>query len=355
MLIADVQGLLVAEADAIRTAIEVIDRNELQTALATDKAGRLVGIVTDGDVRRGLLRGVGLDDPVGAILNRAPLTVLAGTTEFALEALMRRTSLYRVPVVDDAGRLVALAVALPHPAQRNHNLVVLMAGGLGSRLGELTHDTPKPLLNVGPHPILETILEGFCRQGFYRFAISVNYKAEMIERHFLDGSRWGAEISYLREDRRLGTAGALSLLPQRPEEALLVMNADVLTRVDYRRMLAFHAACGAAATVAVRDYRQEVPYGVVEVAEEHVTHLVEKPIQHYFINAGIYVLEPDCLDAVPVDEYYDMTSLIGELLRTSRLVSSFPVHEYWQDVGRPADLLEARASYSQVFEGSRRN
>lgn len=349
MFITDTKRLQVAPTDEIRTAILAIDVNELQTALVVDAAGRLLGIVTDGDVRRGLLRGAQLSDSVATIQNEAPLTAPAGASPQYVDALMQRSSLFRIPLVDEAGRVVALAVALPRPAALHDNLVVLMAGGLGTRLGELTRDTPKPLLNVGPHPILETIVEGFCRQGFHRFAISVNYRAEMIERYFGDGSRWGAHITYLREDRRLGTAGALGLLPALPQETLLVMNADVLTRVDYRRMLDFHAATGAAATMAVRDYSQEVPFGVVELSEEHVTQLVEKPVTHYFINAGIYALEPECLELVPAGEYYDMTSLLVELLHNTRKVSSFPVHEYWQDVGRPADLSQAREVYSQVF------
>lgn len=355
MLVTDIGRLAVAPTDLVRDAIAVIDRNELQTALVVDAAGRLLGIVTDGDVRRGLLRGAQLDDPVSSVQNSTPLTAPASTSKRELNALMQRTTLYRIPLVNADGKVVALAVVLPRPATLNHNLVVLMAGGLGSRLGELTRDTPKPLLNVGPHPILETIVEGFCHQGFYRFAISVNYKAEMIEEHFGDGSRWGAEITYLREDRRLGTAGAIGLLQERPTETLLVMNADVLTRVDYRRMLDFHSYSAACATMAVRDYSQQVPFGVVELTEEHVTHLVEKPVQHYFINAGIYALEPSCIEHVPQGEYFDMTSLISSLLGSGCKVASFPVHEYWQDVGRPTDLVEARELYPRVFEDVRRN
>ncbi len=349
MLITELAALRVAPDDHVRDAIAVIDRNELQTAMVLDATDRLVGIVTDGDVRQGLLRGVALDDPVVSIQNANPITVRVGTPKRAVDALMRRTSLYRIPVVDEAGRAVALAVELPHPAALRDNLVVLMAGGLGTRLGNLTRDKPKPLLNVGPQPILETIIGGFSRQGFYRFTISVNYKAEMIEAYFGDGSQWGAEISYVRETQRLGTAGALGLLSERPEDTFIVMNGDVLTKVDFRRMLDFHAFCGAEATIAVRDYSLQVPFGVVELTEEHVTHLVEKPIQRYFINAGIYVLEPHCLDLVPRGESYDMTSLISELLVGSRKVASFPLHEYWQDVGQPNDLLEARERYLDEF------
>jgi len=350
MLITDLAQLRVAPDARVREAIATIDRNELQTAMVLDDQDRLVGLVTDGDVRRGLLRGVSLDDPVTSIQNPSPITVRTGTAKRAVVSLMRRTSLFRIPVVDESGRAIGLLVELPQPPEFRENLVVLMAGGLGTRLGDLTRDTPKPLLNVGPHPMLETIIEGFSRQGFHRFAISVNYKAEMIEAYFGDGSHWAAEISYVRENQRLGTAGALSLLPERPEDTFIVMNADVLTKVDFRRMLDFHALSGAEATMAVRDYRHQVPFGVVELTEEQVTHLVEKPIQRYFINAGIYALEPHCLDLVPPGELFDMTSLISELLSGSRKVASFPVHEYWQDVGQPNDLLEARDRYPDEFE-----
>jgi len=355
MLMTDLAELRVAPDAQVRDAIATIDRNELQTALVLDEQDRLVGLVTDGDIRRGLLRGITLDDPVANIQNPKPITVRAGTAKHAVVALMRRTSLFRIPVVDESGRAIGLAVELPRPPDFRENLVVLMAGGLGTRLGELTRDTPKPLLHVGPHPMLETIIDGFSRQGFHRFAISVNYKAELIEAYFGDGSQWAAEITYVREDRRLGTAGALGLLPERPADTFIVMNADVLTKVDFRRMLDFHSLSGAEATMAVRDYRFQVPFGVVELTEEQVTHLVEKPVHRYFINAGIYALEPHCLDLVPHGELFDMTSLISQLLSGSRKVASFPVHEYWQDVGRPSDLLEARDRYPIEFEndGSR--
>lgn len=349
MMIYDLTPFLASLADSVRSIIHLIDSNELQTALVVDEQRCLLGVITDGDIRRGLLSGLSLDEAVDRIVNRNPTTVPSGTDQRAITALMHRNKLWRIPVIDSQGRVEALAVPDEHSRPNYPNLVVVMAGGLGSRLGELTRDVPKPLLTVGPQPILETILGGFASQGFYNFAFSVNYKAEMIEKHFGDGSTWGVNIGYLREDKRLGTAGALSLLNPVPDETLLVMNGDLLTRVDFRRLLDFHQSGSSAATMAVRNYDLTIPFGVVELVDREVLQIVEKPVQHHFINAGIYALEPSCLDLVPHGHFFDMPELMTALLHDGRRVSSFPVHEYWQDVGRPDDLLDARRNYPEVF------
>lgn len=351
MLTDVLERLSVGPGTPMRDVVEVIDLAELQLALVVDDDACLIGTISDGDVRRALLRGMKLDDTAASVMNPAPLLVGLGTSEAAIEALMQRTGLRRIPVVDAAGSLVGLAVPRSElPAQEMENQVVIMAGGLGTRLAELTKDRPKPLLDVGPKPMLETIIERFVRQGFTRITISVNYKAEMIKEKFGDGSSYGANISYIHENKRMGTAGALQLLPHTPTEPIIVVNGDVLTTVDFRRLLGFHLEAGAAATVGVTFHDVQVPYGVVTVENHKVGSIVEKPVYRYFVNAGIYVLEQRCLGYLPKDEYFDMTSLLEKLLADGSAVSSYPIHEYWQDVGRKADYDRANLDYEKVFD-----
>ena len=346
----EIASLLVKPTDTIRSVIATIDAGELQIALVVDGQRRLLGTVSDGDVRRALLRGVTLDESVEGIMNASPLAVTEDVPRSAVEGLMKASSLRRIPVLDD--ERVVKDLALPQAEVREarpSNLVVLMAGGLGTRLAELTDDCPKPLLKVGSKPILETILERFVEQGFHRFLISVNYKAEMIEEYFRDGSHWGVEIDYLREHKRLGTAGALTLLPAPPDEPILVMNGDLLTSVNFREMLAFHREMKLEATMAVREYDVQIPFGVVEIDGHRVRALVEKPMNRYFVNGGIYVLDPSCLDLIPPDTFYDMPSVLDAMLQGRRRVGSFPIHEYWLDVGRIDDFRTANEAYASVF------
>lgn len=351
MLVDGLQRLVVSPASSMREVIEVIDKAELQVALVVGEERRLLGVITDGDVRRALLRGMKLEDAAATVMNGSPITVGADSSEAALEALMQRTGLRRIPVTDDAGTLVGLAVPRSEAAlHQAGNLVVIMAGGLGTRLGELTKDRPKPLLTVGPRPMLETIVERFVSQGFTRILISVNYKADMIESYFGDGRRFGADIGYLHEAKRLGTAGALKMIPAGRNEPFIVVNGDVLTTIDYRKLLDFHVDVGGTATIGVSYHDVQVPYGVVTVNGQQVGGIVEKPVYRYFVNAGIYVLEPSCIGHIPDDEYFDMTTLLERLLAVGCAVYSYPIHEYWQDVGRKDDYERANREFGRVFE-----
>ena len=218
-------------------------------------------------------------------------------------------------------------------------------------LGPLTANQPKPLLKVGQKPILETIMENFIRHGFRKFYFSVNYLGEMIETHFGDGSRWGVRIEYLREQKRLGTAGALSLLPEKPDKPFFVMNGDILTNVDFAQLLHFHVHTGATATMCVRDYDFQVPYGVVRIEGERLARIEEKPVQRFFVNAGIYVLEPPALDLTPADTFFDMPQLFERIVECGQEAAVFPIREYWLDIGRGDDLQRARSEYELHFAG----
>lgn len=344
------QNTLVPPTATIRDTIQAIDTGSLQIALVADADDKLLGTVTDGDIRRAILKGVALDAPIQQVMNRRPITVPAQLNQEETLAFMRVNRVYRIPVVNDAGQVTGLALFddLINPGERP-NAVVLMAGGLGTRLRPLTNDQPKPLLKVGSKPVLQTIVENFRDQGFRRFYISVNYKAEMIQEYFGDGSPFDVAIEYLHEDQRLGTAGALTLLPEAPKEPLIVMNGDLLTKVDYRHLLDFHANHRSHATMCVREYDFQVPYGVVEINKHRITGIKEKPVQRFFVNAGIYVLEPEALAHIPAGQFYDMPTLFEQLLAEGEEACVFPIREYWIDIGQKADLERANLEFQEVF------
>ena len=347
----DWRKTIVGVDGSVADAIAALDRGALQICLVLAADGVLVGTITDGDVRRGLLGGTPLNGPLSSIMRRTPLVALAGDTPAHMLDLMRQRDIRQLPVVDAAGRvteLVLLERLLAAPAKRD-NLVVLMAGGMGTRLRPLTEDTPKPLLKVGSKPILETIIETFAAQGFHRFAIAVNYKAEMIKAHFEDGDNWGVDISYIEESQRLGTAGPLSLLPERPELPMVVMNGDLLTKVDFPALLDFHAESGADATMCVREYDFQVPFGVVDIKDHRITGLVEKPVHSVFVNAGIYALSPVLLDLLPKGAFFDMPDLFTTAIAQGRTTVAFPVREYWMDIGRIDDFERANGEFAHHF------
>lgn len=347
----DWKEILVSPDTSIKEVIRIIDQGALKIALVVDEFDRLVGTVSDGDIRRGILNGCALEAPVQKILNATPTVIGQNEERDKILVLMRQKQIYQIPVVDESGRLVGLEIidSILAPPQRD-NLVVLMAGGLGSRLKELTIETPKPLLKVGDKPILETILRNFMEHGFRNFSISVNYKSEMIEAHFGDGSRWGVAIDYLREDQKLGTAGALGLLPSRPAKPIIIMNGDVLTNVNFQHLLDFHLEHKAEATMCVRDYDFQVPYGVVKTENHRITSIEEKPVQRFFVNAGIYVLQPDVLDLIPHGTPLDMPALFDKLLELNKETAVFPIREYWLDIGRLSDFERANGEFDQVFK-----
>jgi NDP-sugar pyrophosphorylase family protein len=254
--------------------------------------------------------------------------------------------------VDAKGRVVRLETVddIVAPEERS-TPVVVMAGGLGTRLRPITDDRPKPLVEVEDGPILETLLERLSAQGFCHVYLSVNYEAEMIESHFGDGSEWGLQVEYLREEKRLGTAGPLSLLPERPAESILVVNGDLLTTLNFGQLMDFHDEQSAVATMGVRRYRTEIPYGVAELDGRRITGLEEKPTEEYFVNAGIYVLEPEVLDQIPDDTFFDMPELFRILVEDERHVTAYPIEEYWRDIARQEDLQKAQSEFSEIFDG----
>jgi dTDP-glucose pyrophosphorylase len=346
----DWERATISPTATIRETMHSIERGELQIALMVDAKRHLLGVATDGDLRRSILNGADLDESVAPHVNPNPITASTGDGPESISALMARHEIHQIPVVDSKGRLVGVEVIgnLLAPEKRP-NPVVLMAGGLGTRLRPLTNDCPKPLIEVGGQPILQTVLEGFRAQGFHRFYISVNYKSEMIEQHFGDGRRWNVSIEYLREKQRLGTAGALSLLPESPTAPVLVANGDLLTNLNFAQLLTYHTEHRAMATMGIRQYSLEVPYGVIQIDGQWISQIHEKPTEKYFVNAGIYVLEPAAVARIPENTFYDMPELFERLIDVEEKVTAFPIQEYWQDIGQPDDLDRAQTDYETIF------
>jgi dTDP-glucose pyrophosphorylase len=345
--VSDFTKIMVSPDLSIRETIGLIDSSAMQIALVVDENNRLLGTVTDGDIRRGILNGLSLDAAVDKVMNRQPSICSENDTRESILARMGARRLRHMPVVDRNGRLVGLETLNEFLATREKpNAVVLMAGGLGTRLRPLTENCPKPMLKVGDKPLLETILGNFIDHGFRHFYISVNYMADVVKSYFGDGSRWGVDITYLHEDQRLGTAGALSLLPERPVTPLLVMNGDLLTKVNFSQLLDFHSGHRAQATMCVREYDFQVPYGVVKIDDHHITGIDEKPVQKFFVNAGIYVLEPETLGLISPGAYFDMPTLFEKLIELKRATAAFPVREYWLDIGHLEDFERANSEHS---------
>ncbi len=349
------QKNLVAPDASIRRTLMIIDGHGVPIGLVHEN-GKLIGTVTDGDVRRGLLAGVTLDEAVTKVMNPTPITIPAGTSDAAALRLMQTRSILYVPTIDDTGRIVDLKVFknLQPGRVRENTLVLLMAGGLGTRLRPHTETVPTPMLEVGGKPILETIVEQFVDQGFTDLLISVNYRKEMVQDYFTDGQKWGARIRYVEEDEPRGTAGALALLPERPSRPMIVMNGDVLTRVSFNHLVKFHAEHGAAATMCVREVPLTVPYGVIEADGINLTAIVEKPKNNVLINAGIYALSPDAFDVLPQETRFDMPDLFAKILETSRERGTppptvFPLWEVWNDIGTEGDLEKGRQKHAKFF------
>ena len=347
-MIVELERFLVAPDSSVREVIACIEGNLKGIALVVDKGRRLIGTVTDGDIRRTILAGTSLDVPVSELLARKadspypePVTARIGAECAALLQLMQERVIRQVPLLDDDGRvagLVTMDELLPDQALPLQ--AVIMAGGFGTHLRPLTEELPKPMLPVGDRPLMELIIEQLRQAGIRRVNVATHYLSEKIIEHFGDGHNFGVELSYVTEDRPLGTAGALGLM-ETPQEPLLVINGDILTRVDFRAMLAYHQEHGADLTVAVRKYDLNVPYGVIESDGVFVRGLAEKPSLSLFVNAGIYLLEPSVHHYIPHDQRFDMTDLIQRLLDEGRPVVSFPILEYWLDIGHHADYAQA--------------
>ncbi|MDD9968297.1 MAG: nucleotidyltransferase family protein [Myxococcales bacterium] len=332
-----------------RKAVAILDANHEQIALVVDRGGVLLGTITDADVRRAMLAGVAPEDPVAGVMNKSPTVASAALDRRAALAILRRSRHRHLPLVDDAGRLCDIVCTVERIPEPHGSSALIMAGGLGRRLRPLTDDVPKPLLRVGHKPLLERIIEGFVEAGFRRVFLAVNYRAEMVQEYFGDGSSLGVRIDYLHEERPLGTAGALALLPRSLCDPLVVMNGDLLTKLDFRQLLDFHRQHGASATMCVREHDVQIPYGVVCIDGHRLEGIDEKPVHRMFVNAGIYVLSPAAVASVSPGEACSMPALFDKLLADGERPGVFPIHEYWIDIGHATDYERANSDCERLF------
>jgi dTDP-glucose pyrophosphorylase/predicted transcriptional regulator len=342
------QSAQVDPAATLQETIRNLDESGVQIVLVVSADGALLGTVTDGDIRRGLLRGMDLNSRVERVMYREPLVVPPSLGRESVLQLMRANRIHQLPVVDEHRRVVGLHVwdELLTPSQRE-SLIVIMAGGQGSRLRPHTDSCPKPLLPVGGKPMLEHIIERARGEGFRNFVFAIHYLGAMIEDYFGDGAPWQVNIRYLKEQSPLGTAGAIALLDPRPTSAFVVSNGDVLADIHYGELLDFHQRHRAGATMAVRLHEWQHPFGVVRTKGVDIMGFEEKPISRSHINAGIYVLDPVALDSLAAGEHCDMPTLFGRLKHRSVRTIVYPMHEPWLDVGRAADLERARSELSE--------
>lgn len=339
----------------MRTAMVCIDRGRCGIALVVDQESRLLGTITDGDMRRSILAGTDLESPVSLLLANKistrypkPVTAQLGTKQETLLELLHTNVLRQLPILDHEGKVADLVMIDDLiPTQDLPLQAVIMAGGLGTRLRPLTEDMPKPMLHVAGKPLMEFVIEQLLQVGIRHVNITTHYKPEKISDHFGDGSSFGVQINYVNEDKPLGTGGALGLIAA-PKQPLLVINGDILTRVDFRAMLAYHREHRAVMTVAVRQYDITIPYGVIECEGSRVCTLKEKPQMHFLVNAGVYLIEPEVYEFIPNGEHFNMTDLIQWLLVADHRVASFPIIESWLDIGQLADYEQAQNDMKQL-------
>jgi dTDP-glucose pyrophosphorylase len=331
----------------LKQAIENLNETSFQIAIIVTPDDAVVGILTDGDIRRGLLQQYNMNSPIEPIVQREPLVVPPELGRDSVLQLMQANRIHQLPIVDKDRRMLGLHLLdeLIGPRQRQ-NLMVIMAGGQGTRLRPHTEECPKPMLSVNGKPMLEHIIERAKADGFQRFVLAVHYLGNVIEEYCGDGSRWNVQIDYLREESPLGTAGALSILNPLPDKPFVVSNADLMTDIGYGDILDYHSRHAASATMAVRIHKWQHPYGVVRTKGVNIIGFEEKPIIQNYINAGVYVLDPDVISALKEGEHCDMPELFSRLQSRGVHNIVYPMHESWLDVGRLDDLRQAQSDPS---------
>lgn len=325
----------------VEQAIQVLNEVAFKIVLVTDTAGILVGTIADGDIRRGLLKGINLHSPIESIIHHDPIVVPPELGHDMVVRLMTANRIQQIPIVDESMKVVGLHLWDEIAPSERPNLMVIMAGGKGTRLLPQTENCPKPLLPIAGKPILEHIIDRARVEGFSHFVLAIYHLGEMIEEYFGTGERFGVKIEYLREESPLGTAGALSLFISPPNSAFVVTNGDVITDIRYGEILDFHKQHNATATMAVRLHEWQNPFGVVLTQGIEVTGFREKPVSYSYINASVYVLEPSVLDLLTKSVSCDMPTLFEMIWEKAERVVAYPIHESWLDIGRPDDFRVA--------------
>ncbi|BBN80420.1 alcohol dehydrogenase [Pseudoalteromonas sp. A25] len=330
--------LKLSDNPSFELAIELLDSNGNGILPVIDKDGKFAGIITDGDIRKAILyKNLDLE----SIINKEPYTLDPSSSEHQKVQFLKSIKRRQLPLVDHERNYVGMFTLDEFDFSTRDNWVVIMAGGLGSRLGELTKELPKPMLQVRGKPIIERIIENFVKQGFTKFYLAVNYKKEIIKDYFQDGKKFGIQVSYLEESKRLGTAGALALIEEQHSEPMLISNGDVLADINYAELVDFHERSSSMATMCVKEYEHIVPYGVIETEGDKITGLKEKPRILFNINSGVYCIDPKVINRIPQDTFYDMPTLFSELMNEDLPVTAYSYNQYWIDIGRPDDFKKA--------------
>ncbi|WDV47625.1 nucleotidyltransferase family protein [Clostridiaceae bacterium M8S5] len=343
-------NVLILPDTKIKETMEIIDKNSLQIAVVVDENNRLLGTVTDGDIRRGILNGVSIKEKVTKIMNVTPIATNEDVTKDEIIKILSENKLHHLPILDKEGRVKRIEFLdklLKY--QKRENWIILMVGGLGRRLRPLTENCPKPMLRIKNKPLLEIVIKHFMTQGFYKFCLCINYKGNCIKNYFKDGSQLGIKIKYICEQKAMGTAGSLSMFNEKIHEPVIVMNGDILTKVNFNLLIDFHLENKGDATIAVHNYDFQIPYGEVKVNNGKLIGFEEKPVYTSYVNAGIYVLNPYLLKKIP-DSYFDMNQLFKVMLESNQIITVFPIREYWIDIGSIKDFNKAKLDYDEVFE-----
>ncbi|WP_067177463.1 nucleotidyltransferase family protein [Sulfurospirillum sp. UCH001] len=339
--------LILNKQTTLNDAIRLLDLNGNGVLPVIDAKEKLLGLITDGDIRKAILnKNLDLEH----IINKNPHKLHINISKNQIVSYLKKIHRRHIPLVDDDDKFIKVFTLDEIEFNLKTNWVIIMAGGLGTRLGKLTQDTPKPMLQVGNKPMIEHIIDMFTLYGFTKFMLSVNYKSEVIKEYFGDGSRFGIEVKYLEEKKRLGTGGALSLIDMKLNEPFFVTNGDVLSSLDYEKLLDFHINVNSVATMCIRKDNYQIPYGVIEIDNKsNIVSMKEKPIQEFFINTGIYILDPTVLSYVPNDEFFDLPSLFDILKNEKKVTKSFEITDYWIDMGTPSDYetIKKRWNYNE--------
>ncbi len=344
------EEILVSPDTSIKEALKLIDEKGLRIALVVSDERKLLGVVTDGDVRRGILKSLSLDDEVSLIMEKDPIIGSLKDSKEDLHQRMLQKQILAIPIVENEVIIGIETLTSVTNKESLENPVFLMAGGFGTRLRPLTNNCPKPMLKVGTRPILETTIIGLRNDGFKNFYISTHYLPEMIKDHFGDGTKLGVSIKYVHEESPLGTGGALSLLPPSIEKLpIIVLNGDILTKMNFKSLIDFHNSNNAKSTICVREYEYQVPYGVIRSDGRKITSMVEKPIERFHVNAGMYVLDPSIVSTLKEDEVIDMPSLLEREIMSGQDVLMYPVHEYWLDIGQLNDFKRAQEDIKRFW------
>ena len=346
----NIEDIIVKESTSILAVLQIIDKSSKQLAIVVDDNQKLLGTISDGDIRRALLKNISLNESVKNIYFKNPTVANINNTKEEIINLCKIKKIHQIPIIDDVGNLLGLEILDELISKdKKNNKVILMVGGLGTRLRPLTDDTPKPMLKVGNKPILETIVEKFAEYGYADIIMCVNYKSHIIQDYFGDGNKFGVNIEYIFEEQRMGTAGALSLLNNKPTEPFFVMNGDLLTNINFEHLHSYHMSNKSMGTMCVREYDFQVPYGVVNIENSKILSIEEKPVHKFFVSAGIYMLSPEVLEYIPENMFYDMPTLFEKMISENQNIISFPLREYWLDIGRMEEFEKANNEYHEVF------